>query len=225
MSLKRALALGSMLVLAAPAAQAATTYLYYNFDEFYDTTYFAATPDGGGNGPLAQQFATGGSAVSLWNLNLPLSSDSMNDGGVVVTLHADSGNTPGSVLAILGTVTNSAANNPTPFLGITYALTAATSYWIMVTDPYDVECQNDCDTSMPTSIQWDVTSSLTDMTNGTTPGAYNTMSDDFVWEPGDPGPYIMSIDYLQAPEPAMLLVLGAGLLGLGIANRRGRRRG
>lgn len=223
MSLKYVLAVGSVLALTSPAAQAATQFLFYNLDEVASGTYSAAGPSAPafGNGPLGQQFVTQG-AASVWNLALSLSA--VDDAGsIIVTLNADDSNAPGAVIATLGTLTDSEiANGTNPFgwSGLNVPLLAGTSYWIIVSDLLGPEPPQD---GVQTSVQWDAAGDGSDSVNGTNPGATYTFADGSAQAPGDPAPFIMSVSIETVPEPATLAILGVGLLGLGVLNRRRNR--
>jgi hypothetical protein len=134
-----AIALGSAPAIAlgsAPAdpgnGGAATTV----FNSLGDSQDDAWNP---GESVEAQSFSTGAGSTTVTDVQLSLLSGDPNDGGhVTVDLLSNSGNSPGTLVATLGTIADSALANgsfATNDLTVTDAgaLTADTRYWIEVT--------------------------------------------------------------------------------------------
>jgi hypothetical protein len=92
-----------------------------------------------GDGPLAQSFSTGASALDLADLDLELAATNPGDAGtLLITVVQDDGTSPGStVVANVGTVADSALSaTPTIYdfeLATAVPLAAGTRYWVEVT--------------------------------------------------------------------------------------------
>jgi hypothetical protein len=178
----------------------------------------SATPsesfDVRGNGPLADSFSTGSSAVNLSDVKLLLESDSFTStGSITVTLNKDSSTSPGGVLTTIGTFNNSSlSRSPTAIdFPTSYSLAANTRYWI------EVSASND------SSAAWEVS---TDTSGVGVANEYNSNSQGVFPNTGI-SPFQMEVTAQTAatgvPEPSTLTLLGLGSLGLLGYGRRRRK--
>ena len=157
-------------------------------------------------GPLADSFSTGAQAtLVLTQVTALLKNDSADIvGDLRVSLHADSANGPGALLATLGTL-SSAAVSTSDFAAYTFKpaggvqLAANTTYWIELA------------ATSPNAIEWSWSQTLGGP--GVAGGAnYNAL---FGVSPNTAfAPYQMAVAVQAVPEPASaaLLLGGVGLL-------------
>jgi hypothetical protein len=94
-------------------------------------------------GPLADSFATGTSTFLLTDVQLALTvNDPSSTGSVTVSLLSDSSTSPGAIIAILGTINDSALSAYTPAIvdfsqATAIDLAANTRYWVEVSATSD----------------------------------------------------------------------------------------
>ena len=167
---------------------------------------------------IGQSFSTGAD-VGTGDLNVAVTlenSSFSSAGSFVITLNSNVGvgaGAPGAVVATLGTFLDTSvagtalvhgwlAGNP---------LAINTRYWIEVTDVGGDSL---------TTVAWDFAN---DAIGGGSIGAVGESNyvDSTVDHYANSGPLLMSVD---APEPATIALLGAGLAGLGWVRRRAAKK-
>ncbi len=221
MSFSRSILCGAFLAGAMVASAHANTIYFANVGNDLGGGLSGASVAVGGDSPLAQSFTvTPGGVLELSNIGLVLNNGG-NSGGVssiVVTLNADLAGAPGSVLATLGTLADSALTSSSAvynFWGQAYTLTSGATYWIEAQDTYAGSTA-----SLATTAVWEQASGIASGDIGVE--NQHTLADGLVLSNGTiasagSNPLQMSVD---APEPATLAVLGVGLAGIGWARRR-----
>lgn len=121
------------VALAATAASAQTT-LYNNLNATIGNYYPITGPNQPDAGPLYNSFSTGSSALQLTDVKVNLELMDAPEGTVNMALFSNSGNYPGSVIQVIGSISDSAVS----FSGGVYdfpvspnvPLTANTRYFI-----------------------------------------------------------------------------------------------
>jgi len=129
----------ALLSLTATAKHASATVIYDNVTAGSGaisggTAGVAIAPTA--HGPLGDSFSTGSTATTLTDLKLLLEDTTPSDGGTFkVGLYSNNSNSPGTLIATLGTFNDSLLTaSLTPFdITTSDALAANTRYWIEVT--------------------------------------------------------------------------------------------
>jgi PEP-CTERM motif len=158
-------------------------------------------------GPLADSFSTGGSAVVINDLKLLLNSPTSNS-TFDVRLLSDSSTSPGSLIAVLGTIPESSIGTTNTIIDVPFSpisLNANTRYWIQLTgaDGSVALWAWSSDTSGPGVAGEFFANSNGVFTN-------------------DNGPYQMQL-LAAVPEPTTWALIGVGTLGTGIYAWRKKR--
>ena len=217
MILLRTLAFGALLATSA-GHPADAGQLLFNTTNLMSTQNNSIDPVNG-DGPLAQSFFGGSVDMTLTSIKLGLDITSASLGSFVVTLNQGNGsNMPGLFMATLATIfDNSLSTTSAIYTFSNLALLGQTlvhgkEYWIEIT------------TATTTNAEWyRATTALSPPGVGTTgtfnatgdlvtPGAFTSSGVSL----GNP-PFVLQV---EAPEPASLAVLGAGIAALGWARRR-----
>ena len=164
------------------------------------------------DGPLANSFSTGGSTVLLADVKLLLIGNPNSTASSTVSLLSDSGTSPGSVLQIIGTLSDSSLSASAQVfdfvLATPYALAANTRFWIGLSGPSS------------TTVGWNY---AVDSSGIGTTGEY------WAYSPGGTltvrqnsgttsTPYQMQLS--AVPEPGSLGLFMIGSAALAIARRR-----
>ncbi len=193
------------------------------FDNLTGTTGNGGTASSGGsasissanNGPLGNSFTTTSGSNLLTDVKLVLSATTPTDGGsfsVLLMSNNASNNTPGSVLATLGTINDSSLTSTLA----NYDVAISTPYLLAASTRYYIELNGN-----PTSARWSYT-----QTN------YGVgVANEFNFYAGSSSansaftPYQMQVTTAAAaagavPEPASLALSGIGLAVVAIARRR-----
>jgi hypothetical protein len=161
-----------------------------------------------GDGPLAQSFNSTNGGL-LHDVQLELTSASPLIGTIQVTLVADNGNTPGSTIVSLGTLSSSqvstSSNQTFDFAPTaTTFLAADTNYWIELSS------------LTPNGIEWlgsDDTSGLG------VDGSFISVADAGTFPSDGNVAFQMAVD---VPEPGTVALFMSGILGLMLLRRRAR---
>jgi photosystem II stability/assembly factor-like uncharacterized protein len=192
----------AVLLFRAPSASAAT--VVSNLGETTDGG-FGITFDGeSSNGFAVGQFFTTGAQASTLN-SVTLDLQMLSSGPFSVGLYSYNGTNPWTNPLLNLTPTAIFAGGLNTFTGA-YALTANTSYWIVVNPQDNI------------SLAWTATNSLGQTSNsgwiiGDSHGVVYLDKDNNGWQNSAPSVGRMSIDATVVPEPtsAVLLLFGASL--------------
>lgn len=212
------------LTVAAMPASAAV--LYDNLSQ--QSNPLLASVSVGGLGPLGAQFTTDAFTAGVGGLELVFRGDDQSSGSFVVTIVADVGDAPDLVNPVLfssGAITDSSLTASGDYLiwdsGTMFqALSAGTSYWVMVTD------------NASSTVEW----TYADNDSSGYPTNLATLNN-YVGSSvyaNDGYPFVMQVECVglaegpcgsaisEVPEPATIGLLGAGMVALGVAIRRRR---
>lgn len=190
------------LFSGATSASAATAVS--NLGETTDGGFGITFDSESSNGFVVGQFFTTGAQASTLN-SVTLDLQMLSSGPFSVGLYSYNGTNPWTIPLLNLTPTAVFANGLNTFTGA-YALTANTSYWIVVNPQDNI------------SLAWTATNSLGQTSNsgwtiGDSHGVVFLDKDNNGWQNGAPNVGRMSIDATVVPEPtsAALLFCGAAL--------------
>jgi hypothetical protein len=171
------------------------------FEPFAGDTYYSSFSTGASWARLTEvQLVLSGGYTGTGTSTLPVANGS---GTVSVSLYADSLLSPTGSPLLLGSQTVTDTSNPVDLtLSSTILLGSDTRYWIGVT-------------SSSSTLSWDWS---WDYSGYGVAGEYS-YSDNFAWDNPDNGSFEMQVDVQTVPEPASLMLLACGLLGLAISRR------
>ena len=213
--LVRGLCLGFGLLLCSGAARAAVL-----FDNVSCGLCVSGgvdnSADGMGGSPIAGSFSTDGSSFSVTSVTVVLEGNPSSTGSFMLYLTTDNTLSPGTLIDTVATgvsdSTLSATLTSYTFSGgLPYVLDPRTTYWLVLAqDPSSVG---------DTTVGWSFDDGSV---SGTGEAGQSTYSGGSTY-PDIAGGYQMIItgnDISDTPEPASLVTIGAGLVGLGIARRR-----
>jgi hypothetical protein len=200
-----------VIILFAPLfclASAVTAEVLY--DNLSSPSY-GVDPLTGWGPPLFNSFSTGASGFNLVDVKLLLSG-SPSPGSFSVDLYSDSLTSPGAPLLNIGTLSDNELPptwSPDDFpLSSPYALAATTRYWLVL-DLLDLLDSLDSTTISPVLWSWSLDQSAVGVA-----GEYWGYADPLVFSNTE-GPYQMRLsDTSAVPEPATMILLGSGLIGL-----------
>lgn len=165
-------------------------------------------------GPLANSFTTGASAQYLTSVSALLQNGSNGVvGDLGLSLHADSGNAPGSTLVSLGTLSSSQVSSAGfaayAFAPVTtFVLAGNTRYWIEIV------------ALTPNAIEW---AWSTDLAAQGVAGEYSHSAILGTNDNASFGAYQMAVNVASVPEPDSVALLLAGLGGVGMVTARRRK--
>jgi hypothetical protein len=223
------LTVSGLLALATPSAHATLVY-----DSMFQASVpgWPTDPLNGGDGPvLAASFSTGAGGVlrALHLLLQPGGDAAGSSGAFLVSVAPDLGGTPDlnplDAVWSSGSISDSAfADTGNGYWNLGFApipgnvaLADSTRYWVVLAS----------DSSNPTSLMGWVFAGDDSGTGVAGEGWYiqcPLCDPSPMTGPNETGPYVMSVDIAQVPEPMTLGILGLGLAGLGIVRCRPRTR-
>lgn len=213
MSFSRTL-LCSALLAGIGCGSARAGYVVFGNLNNSNGSFLGAASSTKGLGPLAQSFTGGFGTIT--DVTLGLFNGSADGHSVIITLNADSGNTPGSIIYNFGVVADSAIgvafDSTIAFHNLNIVMAAGSKYWIEVADSDSSATTS----SRKTSVRWSTAQNMggTGITGQSIFSGGSTSSNE------TNVPLIMEV---AAPEPATLAVLGIGIAGLGWARSRRKR--
>lgn len=211
--------------LAAASAPAEATVVYDNMAQQSNPALSAVSVNT--SGPLGAQFVSNALSAGVVNVQLLLTGSTESTGSFIVTIVGDTSNAPNfsNVIYNSGVVADSSLTDIGDYLvwnsGTIFApVSASTAYWVMVTE------------NVNTSVQWTYADNDPSGIPANLASLYNYY-DATSWV-NDNYPFVMRVECMgisegpcnsnivDAPEPATIGVLGAGLVALGVAIRRRR---
>lgn len=215
--MKRNTVLSLAVIMAGLGGSAGAAPIFDNLADANQGGLYAATGTSGPpDGPLAQSFTAGNH--SLHDVKLALSA--LNDtGSIIITLLNDAGGTPGSLVATLGTLTDSNIFAAGGIDTVSFAnmdlssfppvsMTSGATYWIDVADA-------GVPLADTTTVAWSVG---TDTAAADVVGQFIFADGVSTDVPTFGGPFQMQVN--DAPEPISLSLLGVGVAGLVALRRR-----
>lgn len=191
----------TLLISGAGQVRAQSTL----FDNLSATS--SGTDPIGSFGPLADSFSTGATAVNVFDVKLLLNT-SATTGSFTVSLLSDSSTSPGSVLAVLGTLPDSALTGSLAIYDFPFSpisLSASTRYWIQLS------------TSDGSSAQWSWSGDISGP--GVSGEFFANANGVFA---NTSGPYQMQV-LAAVPEPTTWALIGIGTIGAGAYAWRKKR--
>lgn len=159
-------------------------------------------------GPLSASFLIASPRFVLTDVKLKLTGDNSTGGSLTVSLLADNGTAPGSLVGVIGSLADSALSfTATDFsfvLATPWVLAQNARYWIQVSSTSD------------SSAAWSYSSDISGAGVATEYHANAYL----VYDNASSSPYQLQVNG-TVPEPATAWLLSLGLMGLPLAKVRG----
>lgn len=199
------------LALTGLASGASALTLYDNLSA---TNGGFASISSADNGPLADSFSTGATAVDLTDIKLLVGAANPNDGeGFFAAIFTDNSTGPDALLGVVGIVPNSSLTTSLTIVDLPQGpgelLQANTRYWVELIDPF-----------APTSSFWGYDSVNTGIGVANEYNYYaGSVSANSAFTP-----YQMQVNVAPVPEPMTWVMMLFGFFGLGAMSRSIRRK-